>query len=90
MNPRDCVKLNSHVTPALDLLWTSVMSPRVHRSPLDALNLSRYNSLIKWLRFKSFEIRIVVQSEVVDDRWFKFNARSSAPRAATSSIAIDC
>ena len=87
----DHVKLSRRVTPIV-------------RSSLDVCDVSTcprksigsVKSFDKRLRFKRFEIRIVVQSEstvyplhLSDDRRFKFNTRSDTPRATTSLIAID-
>ena len=46
MKPRDYMKLIRRVTPSV----RSEISPRVHRSPPNAFNLSHYNSLDKRLR----------------------------------------
>ena len=91
MKPRDHVNLSRRVTSIV-------------RSSLDVCDVSTcprkfigcVKSFDKRLRFKRFEIPIVVQLEstvyplhLSDDRQFKFNTRLDAPRAATSSIVID-
>ena len=65
---------------------TSKISPRVHRSPSRAFNLSRYNSSNQRLRLKHFKVNrrpirfCCVPLLLSEDRWSQFNTRIERSR----------
>ena len=63
MKSRDRMKLSHRVTPAVRSSLDVCDVSACPSSPSDALNLNRYNSFDKRLRFNFFEIRIVIKLE---------------------------